>query len=202
MRPVRRPGARRRGAARRGLSHAGLRGRRGGVRRGPPAGPGPRRRALDGREFQESTLARPVPPAFLDLVVEESLEVPARVWRAAFAGFLEDDVVADLGRIAAPTLVVRGTRDAFCSRRDRDALLAAIPGSRILVYEGAGHALHWEEPARFARDVVAFARELAGSDRPLRDAPSGRRAVLLLTGMGVAGRRAARAPAGLEGGHA
>lgn len=109
------------------------------------------------REFQESTLARPVSPAFLDTVVAESLKVPARVWRAAFAGFLEDDCLDDLGKISAPTLLLWGTRDALCSRGDEDALLQAIPGSRLVAYEGAGHALHWEEPERFAADVAAFA---------------------------------------------
>jgi hypothetical protein len=39
--------------------------------------------------------------------VQESLKVPARVWRAAFEGFLEDDVGRDLLRITAPTLVLR-----------------------------------------------------------------------------------------------
>jgi pimeloyl-ACP methyl ester carboxylesterase len=29
-----------------------------------------------------------------------------------------------------------------------------------VAYEGAGHALHWEEPERFARDLVTFARTL------------------------------------------
>jgi len=28
--------------------------------------------------------------------------------------------------------------------------------ARLLVYHGAGHALHWEEPARFAADLAAF----------------------------------------------
>jgi len=112
------------------------------------------------REFQESTLAQPVPPAFLDLVVQESLKVPARVWRGAFQGFLEDNVAAELGRIKAPTLIFWGTRDALCSRGDQNALLAAIPGSRLVAYEGAGHALHWEEPERFARDLSEFARTL------------------------------------------
>ena len=41
------------------------------------------------REFQVSTLAREIPEGFLDTVVSESLKVPARVWQAAFAGFLE-----------------------------------------------------------------------------------------------------------------
>ena len=50
------------------------------------------------REFQESTLAQPVPQAFLDTIVQESLKVPARVWRAAFEGFLEDDFTGELNR--------------------------------------------------------------------------------------------------------
>jgi pimeloyl-ACP methyl ester carboxylesterase len=109
------------------------------------------------REFQETTLARPVAPEYLDLIVRESLKVPARVWRATFAAFLDDECTAELGRIAAPTLALWGSRDAFASRADQDALLAAIPGARLIVYEGAGHALHWEEPKRFAADVEAFA---------------------------------------------
>ena len=113
------------------------------------------------REFQESTLARPVPPAYLDAVVRESLKVPARVWRATFEGFLEDDFSAQLGRIEAPTLVVWGDRDAICPRSEQEALGAAVAGSRLVVYPGAGHALHWEEPERFAADLVAFAEGLA-----------------------------------------
>jgi pimeloyl-ACP methyl ester carboxylesterase len=112
------------------------------------------------REFQQSTLARPVPPAFFETVVQESLKVPARVWRAAFEGFLEDDFVTELGDVKAPTLIIWGDRDAYGPRRDQEALVAAIAGSRLLVYEGAGHAVHWEEPERFAADLVAFARTL------------------------------------------
>ena len=111
--------------------------------------------------FQEGTLARPVPAEFVDLVVGESLKVPARVWRATFEGFLDDDVVAELHRIAAPTLIVWGDRDALCPRADQSALRAAIAGARLVVYEGAGHAVHWEEPRRFARDLEAFVRDLA-----------------------------------------
>ncbi len=114
------------------------------------------------REFQESTLARPVPPAFLDTVVRESLKVPARVWRATFEGFLEADFSAQLGEIKAPTLIVWGDRDAICSRSDQEALAAVIAGSRLVVYPGAGHALHWEEPDRFAADLVAFAESPVG----------------------------------------
>jgi pimeloyl-ACP methyl ester carboxylesterase len=113
------------------------------------------------REFQESTLAQPVPQAFLDTIVQESLKVPARVWRAAFEGFLEDDFTGELNRVKAPTLILWGDRDGICSGGDQEALLGAITGSRLVVYEGAGHGLHWEEPERFAVDLVTFAQSLS-----------------------------------------
>ena len=107
-------------------------------------------------EFQESTLARPVPDGFLDMVVAESLKVPARVWRDAFAGILDNDHVARLPTVTAPTLILWGERDAFGSHDDQLALAQAIAGSRLTIYAGAGHALHWEEPGTFAGDIATF----------------------------------------------
>ena len=108
------------------------------------------------REFQESTLAQPVPQAFIETVVQESLKVPARVWRAAVEGLLEDDSSGGLGTIKAPTLIVWGDRDETCPRSDQEALRGAITGSRLVVYPGAGHGVHWEEPGRLAADLVSF----------------------------------------------
>jgi pimeloyl-ACP methyl ester carboxylesterase len=127
------------------------------------------------RAFQESTLAQSIPPAFLDMVVAESLKVPARVWQAALDGCLDDECAGELGRITAPSRILWGARDKFCPRRDQDALLAAIAGSRLEVYERAGHALHWEEPERFAADLVTFAQILVSdpAGRTVQGLPSG-----------------------------
>jgi pimeloyl-ACP methyl ester carboxylesterase len=111
------------------------------------------------RDFQESTVARPVPEGLIDTVVAESAKMPARVWRALAAGALRADHGAELGRIAAPTLLAYGDRDAFVTRADQDALLAGIPGARLRIYEGGGHAVHWEDPAGFAQDLLAFTAE-------------------------------------------
>jgi pimeloyl-ACP methyl ester carboxylesterase len=111
-------------------------------------------------EWQQSTLARPVPPAFFDRVVRECLRAPAAVWRDAFAALFDDDFAAEIDRIAVPTRVVWGDHDAFCPRADQERIVRAIAGSRLLTYEGAGHALHWEQPARFARDLATFASAL------------------------------------------
>ncbi|MBE7549979.1 MAG: alpha/beta hydrolase [Anaerolineales bacterium] len=115
------------------------------------------------REFQESTLAQPVPPAFLDTVVQESLKLPARVWRAVLLqALLEADFSVELGKITAPTLIVWGDQDGLVSRHEQEALLAAIAGSQLVVYRGAGHA---EEPERFAADLVAFTENFTKAGR-------------------------------------
>jgi pimeloyl-ACP methyl ester carboxylesterase len=114
------------------------------------------------RSWQESTLARAIEPAFLETVVRETLAVPARVWREVFAGFLETpDFSAGLSAFSAPVLIAWGDRDAYAGRAHQDALLAQLPHARRAFYEGAGHAFHWEDPAQFARDLVAFL-EVAG----------------------------------------
>jgi non-heme chloroperoxidase len=113
------------------------------------------------REFQESTLAHPIPTTFCETAIAESLKVPARVWRDAFAGLLEDEHVARLASIEAPTLLIWGDQDAFLPESDQETLLATIAGSRLKIYRGTGHAGHWEQPARFAADLTAFVERLA-----------------------------------------
>jgi non-heme chloroperoxidase len=113
------------------------------------------------RAFQESTLAQPVDASFIDLAVAESCKCPARVWQAVLDGLVTSDLAEARRRIERPTLLVWGAADAFVSRADQAQLLAAIPGAALREYAKAGHAVHWEEPARFAADVAAFARRHA-----------------------------------------
>jgi pimeloyl-ACP methyl ester carboxylesterase len=112
-------------------------------------------------DFQASTTARPLPDAALDIFVEESLKVPAHVWRETYQGFLEIDFSGELAAVEAPTLVVWGDRDDYCDRAEQESLVDEIPNARLLIYEGSGHALHWEEAERFASDLAAFAHEAA-----------------------------------------
>jgi pimeloyl-ACP methyl ester carboxylesterase len=108
------------------------------------------------RGFQESTLARPVPSAFLDTVIAESRKVPAFVWRRAFRAMLDDDFTGEIGSIAAPTLLVWGDRDGFSTAAEQERLLSAIPLATLSVHEGAGHAPHWEDPGRVAAEITVF----------------------------------------------
>lgn len=112
------------------------------------------------REFQESTLAGPVPDAFLEAVIAESLKVPARVWRSILQALLTDDFSHELRKITAPTLIVWGDRDDFCSEAEQHLLTRAIRGSRLIAMPGIGHSPHWEEPRRVAEILGAFVETL------------------------------------------
>lgn len=114
------------------------------------------------RGFQESTLARPIAPEFLDTVVSESAKVSNATFREALEETCLVDFSGDIGAIEAPTLLVWGERDAFSPRTEQDALVTAIPGARLVVHEGAGHAFHWEDPERYAAELADFAAEVSG----------------------------------------
>lgn len=77
--------------------------------------------------------------------------------RAAGQGAMEP-LHGRLASVRAPTLVIAGALDA--TGRDRAALVArGIPGARLAVVEGAGHAPHLEQPAAFRRLALDFLQE-------------------------------------------
>ena len=108
------------------------------------------------RKFQKGTFLKSVPQSFLDDAVADTMKVPARVWRAAFEGLLLADHTSELRAIQVPTLIVWGDQDAIISRDKQDELVSFIPDAHLIVYEGVGHSPHWEQPERFAADLVAF----------------------------------------------
>jgi non-heme chloroperoxidase len=134
----------------------------------PLADPVPRELA---DEFQRSTLAQSVTgegefsvsEALIGSMTDQSLKAPARVWRRGFAGLLDDDVADGLHRVRVPVLLLHGGRDAFVPAADLTRLTAALPQAQAHTWAGAGHAMHWEQPARFAALLGDFVGAL---DRP------------------------------------
>ncbi|HEY7800358.1 MAG TPA: alpha/beta hydrolase [Hyphomonadaceae bacterium] len=106
------------------------------------------------RAFQEGTVSTPLAPLYLDMVVDESMKVPAHVWRAAFAAMLSEK--PDATSIDCRTLLIGCGKDEFFSDADRHALASIFSNAREIFYPDLGHAPHWEQPARVARDIVAF----------------------------------------------
>ena len=109
------------------------------------------------REWQLSTLARDMAADHFETIVAETLKVPARIWHSTFEGFLRTpDFTRELDRVSVPALLMWGDRDSYAGPDDQGRLLGVIPGSRLITYNGHGHAFHWEDPVRFANDLEAF----------------------------------------------
>ena len=107
-------------------------------------------------EFQRSTVHEPVPEAFMNTVIDESLRLPARVWRALMDGMLAAEPAVALGRAGIPTLVLWGEKDAWITRAQQDSLIAMLRTAKLRVYRDVAHTPHWERPDEFARDLQEF----------------------------------------------
>lgn len=107
-------------------------------------------------DFQRSTLSNPIDSAYYELLVDEGMKVPLHVFKQALTGLMEVDYTNDLKRITVPTLIMWGEKDSMTPRHAQDAFIKQINNARMIVYEDTGHALHWQEPKRFAKDLVAF----------------------------------------------
>ena len=102
----------------------------------------------------------------VELLVQDLLQVPARVWRELFADLLRYDDTADLRRIRAPALLLWGDADALVGRAAQDQLVRDLPRAELVVYPGLGHTPRWEDPTAVATDVAAFVERCVRGPRP------------------------------------
>ena len=116
-------------------------------------------------EFQKSTLTKPVSAQRFQAIVEESLKVPAQVWKGVAASWASAGYLNSLTNFKKPVLIIWGDKDAYCPKEDQVLLNNALSKSTLLVYEGTGHANHWEEPERFANDLIEFALNLPANKK-------------------------------------
>ncbi len=63
------------------------------------------------------------------------------------------DVVARLGEIEAPTLILAGRHDFFCPPSQAARMHRGIRGSELVMFERSGHYPFIEEAAPFQYDV-------------------------------------------------
>ena len=59
-----------------------------------------------------------------------------------------------LSRIGAPTLVITGDEDRLVPHRNSEHLAASIPGARLVVLSGAGHAFPFEREEETAEALI------------------------------------------------
>ncbi|HOI09044.1 MAG TPA: alpha/beta hydrolase [Myxococcota bacterium] len=83
-----------------------------------------------------------------------------RIALAPLGGFLDEaaafDTRPELPSLDLPTLVVVGAADAVLPARFSREIAGLVPGARLEVIPDAGHLVHAEQPAAFARVVASF----------------------------------------------
>lgn len=113
-------------------------------------------------ELIEGAAGKPLPGSVHAALLEDALQLQARVWKEAFRSRLATDMRHEVSAVVAPTLLLWGDADPRVSRGDQQGLLDAIPHAELRVYPGIGHGVPYEAPDRFAWDVVEFARSALG----------------------------------------
>src|SRR5207253_125917 len=106
------------------------------------------------REFIPTLLRDSAPAELVDEVTTILSEIHPAGQRALFrAGFAEHDLRDMLPRIEVPTLLLYGDRDVRSPLKVAEEMHAQIPGSRLVVMPGVGHACDLEAPERFNAEV-------------------------------------------------
>lgn len=87
---------------------------------------------------------------------------PAAAAWAQLAMAARPDSMPTLREADVPALVLRGDEDALSSQDDAEAMVEALPQSRLVVLPGAGHLTAVEVPEAFGKAVGAFLDGLPG----------------------------------------
>jgi 3-oxoadipate enol-lactonase len=97
------------------------------------------------RAEQPETVAR---------IREMLVATPAEGYAASCEALAECDLRAELGSIRAPTLVLAGADDPATPPEQAEQLVAAIPGSRLVVIPDTAHFANVEKPEAFNRAIL------------------------------------------------
>jgi 3-oxoadipate enol-lactonase len=94
-------------------------------------------------------------PAQVERVRQMLRATPTEGYIANCAAVRDMDQRADLGTIAAPTLVIGGRHDKATPPEHGELIARSIPGARY-VELNAAHLSNWEVAQAFTQQVLAF----------------------------------------------
>lgn len=80
---------------------------------------------------------------------------PAEGYASCCAAIRDADLRAEIGDVAAPTLVITSTHDPVTPPADAEAIRARIEGARVSLLDAA-HLANVEQPGAFNDSVIAF----------------------------------------------
>lgn len=79
---------------------------------------------------------------------------------AAAGSMLRHPMAERLGAVRVPVVVVRGSRDPICTQSWAERAAASAPRGRLVVADGAAHAVDWSHPEVVAEIVGELQQEL------------------------------------------
>ena len=91
--------------------------------------------------------------------LNEQYPMPAYAYKAQCNAILGFDILSELGRVMAPTLVAGGDRDLFVPVHVTEEMAAAIPGARLYMAKDGGHVQHWEQLEAYNKVTLDFLLE-------------------------------------------
>ena len=104
--------------------------------------------------FQETNEDYMLECEYADL--NEPYPMPSYAYKAQCNAILGFDILSELPRVKAPTLVVGGDRDLFVPVSVTKEMAEAIPGAELYMAPDGGHVQHWEQLETYNRITLEF----------------------------------------------
>jgi len=114
--------------------------------------------------FGVGLVSRPVSSEQLDLAWHAAMQAGLHPTLAAADAFATTDFLPDLPSFRVPTLVIHGTSDKTVPiDATGRAVARAVPGARLVEYDGEPHGLFATQTARLIEDLLGFLGEAGGA---------------------------------------
>ena len=105
--------------------------------------------------------AKAISPALADWTRRQIVDTPPYVLMETQKAFSRADMRAELAAIDRPTIILHGSADRSAPlERGGRPTAALVPGSRLVVFEGAGHGLYTSEAPGYNAEIIRFATAL------------------------------------------
>lgn len=108
------------------------------------------------RAFVEACYEKQPGPEEFKTVFDYNMQVPPGIRRAHLSRPASDGGI--LAKLDVPVLVTQGSEDKLVLRGLGEFTASVVPGARLSLYDGIGHAPFAEDAARFNRELAEFAR--------------------------------------------
>ncbi len=108
------------------------------------------------RAFVRACYEKQPSPEEFETVFDYNMQVPPGIRGAHLSRPASDGGI--LAKLDVPVLVTQGSEDKLVLRGLGELTAAVVPGARLSIYDGIGHAPFAEDAARFNRELAEFVR--------------------------------------------